>query len=58
MQNGRGHQLPPVWVFGMVDTSHCPALGYVEIVEHQDAAILFPIIQAHVCPGTVTWCDK
>jgi len=57
-QNGRGRSLPPVWVFGMVDTTHSPALGYMQIVNHRDAATLLPIIQAHVCPGTVIWSDK
>ena len=57
-QNGRGHQLPPVWVFGMVDTTQRPALGYMEIVDSRDAATLFPIIQAHIRPGTVIWSDK
>ena len=57
-QNERGHQLPPVWVFGMVDTTQRPALGYMEIVDSRDAATLFPIIQAHIRPGTVIWSDK
>ena len=57
-QNGRGRQLPPIWVFGMVDTTLRPALGYMEIVDNRDAATLFPIIQAHIQPGTVIWSDK
>ena len=34
-----------VWVFGLVDTSHTPAL--VQVAQ-RDAATLLPIIQAHV----------
>ena len=36
----------------MVDTSHTPALGYVEVVNRRNATRLLPIIQAHVAPGT------
>ena len=36
------------WVFGMVDTSHQPTLGYIEVVSQCDAVTLLPIIQAHV----------
>ena len=58
-QHHRGR--PPtqqIWVFGMVDTSHIPALGYMEIVQRQDAATLLPIIQAHVAPGTEIHPDE
>ncbi len=47
-----------VWVFGLVDTSHTPALGYMEIVERRDAQTLLPIIQAHVAPGTEVHSDE
>ena len=50
----RGH--PPckeVWVFGIVDTGHQPALGYMQIVPRRDAATLLPIIQSNVQPGAV-----
>ena len=43
---GRGTQ-NEVWVFGLVDTSHMPALGYMQIVPQRDAATLLPIVQAH-----------
>lgn len=56
-QNRRGHALPPVWVFGMVDASHIPSLGYMEIVDQRDAATLLPIIRDHVQPGTTIWSD-
>ena len=47
-QNRRGHALPPIWVFGMVNTSHIPSLGYMEVVDQRDAATLLPIIRDHV----------
>ena len=55
LQGGRGRSLPPIWVFGMVDTSHVPAL---EMVDSRDAATLFPIISNHILRGTVLWSDK
>ena len=41
----------------MVDVSHTPALGYMEIVQQRDAATLLPIIQAHTAPGTTVHSD-
>ena len=55
------HGRPPrseVWVFGMVDVSHSPALGYMQIVPKRDAATLLPIIQQHVAPGTIIHSDQ
>ena len=46
------------WVFGMCDTSHSPALGYMEVVPCRDAATLLPIIQRHVRRGTSVWSDE
>ena len=46
------------WVFGMVDTSYQPALGYMEVVQQRDAATLLPIIQAHTAPGTIIHSDE
>ena len=52
LQHPRGrpphHQL---WVFGMVDTSQVPGLGYMEVVPSQDANTLLPIIRAHTAPA-------
>ena len=45
-------------MFGLVDTSQTPALGYMEVVQTRDAATLLPIIQAHVAPGTVVHSDQ
>ena len=59
MQHHRGR--PPasdMWVFGMVDTTHNPALGYMEAVPTRDANTLLPIIQAHVAPGTIIHSDE
>ena len=59
LQNGRGR--PPAqeqWVFGMVDTSSKPAVGYMELVQDRTAATLLAIISAHVAPGTEIWSDQ
>ena len=59
LQNHRGRATSQkVWVFGMVDTSHHPALGYTEIMQHRNAATLLPIIQAHTAPGTIVHSDE
>ena len=42
----------------MVDTSHDPALGYMQIVQQRDAATLLPIINSHVTAGTTVWSDQ
>lgn len=39
----------------MVDASHIPALGYMEIVDQRDAAILLPIIRDHILPRIIVW---
>ena len=41
----------------MVDATHSPALGYMEIVDQRDAATLLPIIQRHINPSTTVWSD-
>ena len=41
----------------MVDVTYIPAIGYMEIVDQQDAAMLLPIIQQHINPGTTVWSD-
>ena len=47
-----------MWVFGLVDTSHTPALGYMQVVQTRDAATLLPIIRAHVASGSVVHSDQ
>ena len=42
----------------MVDTSHDPALGYMQIVPQCDATTLLPIINSHVAPGTTVWSNQ
>lgn len=45
-------------MFGMVDTSQSPAVGYMEIVSNRSQATLLPIIQSHTQPGTIVWSDE
>lgn len=47
-----------MWVFGLVDPSHAPALGYMQVVHSRDRATLLPIINAHVAPGTIIHSDE
>ena len=59
IQNHRGRAPEEeICVFGMVDISHNPALGYMEIVPRRDAATLLPIIQANVLAGTTIHSDE
>ena len=44
-----------MWVFGMVDTSHQPSLGYMH---QRNATTLLPIIQAHTAPETIIHSDE
>ena len=45
-------------MFGMVDTSNTPSLGYMEIVPQRNAATLLPIIQQHVVNGSTVYSDQ
>ena len=59
LKNGRGRQAPvDAWVFGMVDTSQAPSIGYMELVPNRTAATLLPIIQQHVVAGTDIYSDQ
>lgn len=44
-------------MFGLVDTSTSPAVGYMEIVPNRTASTLLRIIRAHVAPGTIIHSD-
>ena len=48
----------PIWVFGIVDTSFKPSVGFMEIVENRGAEILLPIIQSVVRPGSIVHSDE
>ena len=41
-------------MFGMVDVSHEPALGYMEIVQRRNAATLLPINSVQSLPSVAT----
>ena len=47
-----------MWVFGLVDTSHTPAPGVMQVVAQRDAATLLPLIQQFTKPGTEVWSDE
>ena len=58
-QNHRGRATNvEQWVFGLVDTAHESALGYIELVPRGDAATLLSIIQAHVYRNTTIFSDE
>ena len=58
----KGHRgRPPnqqVWVFGIVDVSVQPALGYMQIVDRRDSATLLPIISNVVAAGSIVHSDE
>ena len=54
---GRGPQKTQ-WVFGIVDTSTSPAIGYMELVDTRDAETLLPIINSVVEPGSIVHTDE
>ena len=47
-----------IWVFGIVDISFKPSVGFMEIVENRGAEILLPIIQSVVRPGSIVHSDE
>ena len=47
-----------LWVLWLADTSHKPAITYLEMVEKRDAATLLPIIRKAVQPGTIINSDQ
>lgn len=54
----RGRSPNPIWVFGMVDCSTRPALGYMEIVAKRDAKTLLKIIKKVAKPGSIIHSDQ
>ena len=54
---GRGPKAP-MWVFGLVDCSTTPAMGYMEVVERRDAATIMPIIERVVRSGSMIHSDQ
>ena len=47
-----------VWVFGIVDTSFGPSVGFMEIVSHRYAETLLPIVQSVVEQGAIVHSDE
>ena len=47
-----------MWVFGIVDTSHSPALGAMKAVPNWTASTLLPIIEDLLAPGTIVHSDQ
>ena len=59
LQNHRGWtSAEQKWVFGMLDTTHTPALGYMEMIPSRDVMKLLPSIQHHVHHGTKIHSDE
>ena len=50
-----GHRLREQWVFGGYDVEE--KFGLMVPVDHHDAAMLLPIIQQHIVPGTTIISD-
>ena len=48
----------PICVFGIIDTSFKPAIGYMEIVDRRNAENLPPIIESVVEKGSVFHSDE
>ena len=46
------------WVFGIADTSHKPAITYIEIVQKRDADTLITIIERIARPGSIIHSDQ
>ncbi|KAG9467405.1 hypothetical protein GDO78_015019 [Eleutherodactylus coqui] len=47
-----------IWVFGIVDTSTTPAVGYMEVVPDRSIETLLPIIRRVVRPGSTVHSDS
>ena len=46
------------WVFGIVDTSTTPGVGYMELVPDRRAVTLIPVIQRFVLSGSIIHSDQ
>ena len=55
---GKARSKKPVWVFGIVDTTVRPCVGYMEIVSHRDKKTLYPILQKRCIPGSRIYSDE
>lgn len=50
-------QKTALWIFGIVNTSITPAIGYVEVIERRDQVTYLQIIEKIVKPGTIIFTD-
>lgn len=54
----KGRRLEGQWVFGGVDTSKQPHIGFMEIVETRNQETLLPIIEKYIADGSTIHSDQ
>jgi ISXO2-like transposase domain len=54
----RGRVELQTWAFGIVDTSHVPARGFMTCVRRRDTTTLLPIINRMCKPGSIIHSDE